>query len=145
MKKLCALFCMVVVILSTISTSALAAEPEGKVIDLGDGFYVVETITQYPMARSGNAVISGEVSNDLYQGSTLIGTATLYADFDISGSTAKSVYISVTGSGYNGGTYLRGEPTRSGSTASGTAYFKYNGVQKTLRLSLSCTADGTLY
>ena len=144
MKKLCALFCMVVVVLSTISTSALAAEPDGKVIDLGDGFYVVETITQYPMARSGNTV-SGKKSDDLYYGSTLIGTATLYADFDISGSTAKSVYISVTGSGYNGGTYLRGEPTRSGSTASGTAYFKYNGVQKTLRLSLSCTADGTLY
>ena len=144
MKKLCALFCMVVVVLSTISTSALAAEPDGKVIDLGDGFYVVETITQYPMARSGNTV-SGKKSDDLYYGSTLIGTATLYADFDISGSTAKSVYISVTGSGYNGGRYLRGEPTRSGSTASGTAYFKYNGVQKTLRLSLSCTADGTLY
>lgn len=145
MKKLCALFCMVVVILSTISTSALAAEPEGKIIDLGDGFYVVETFTQYPMARSGNAVINGEISDDLYYGSTLIGTATLYADFDISGSTAKPVYISVTGSGYNGGTYLRGEPTRSGNTASGTAYFKYNGVQKTLRLSLSCTSDGSLY
>ena len=145
MKKVCTLFCLVMVILCITKTTALAAEPEGKVIDLGNGFYVVETITQYPMARSGNAVISGEVSNDLYQGSTLIGTATLYADFDISGSTAKPVYISVTGSGYNGGTYLRGEPTRSGSTASGTAYFKYNGVQKTLRLSLSCTADGTLY
>lgn len=144
MKKLCALFCMVVVVLSTISTSALAAEPDGKVIDLGDGFYVVETITQYPMARSGNTV-SGKKSDDLYYGSTLIGTATLYADFDISGSTAKPVYISVTGSGYNGGAYLRGEPTHSGNTASGTAYFKYNGVQKTLRLSLSCTADGTLY
>ena len=143
MKKLCALFCMVVVVLSTISTSALAAEPEGKVIDLGDGFYVVETITQYPMARSGNTV-SGKKSDDLYYGSTLIGTATLYADFDISGSTAKPVYISVTGSGYNGGAYLRGEPTHSGNTASGTAYFKYNGIPKTLRLSLSCTADGTL-
>ena len=143
MKKLCALFCMVVVVLSTISTSALAAEPDGKVIDLGDGFYVVETITQYPMARSGNTV-SGKKSDDLYYGSTLIGTATLYADFDISGSTAKPVYISVTGSGYNGRAYLRGEPTHSGNTASGTAYFKYNGIPKTLRLSLSCTADGTL-
>ena len=145
MKKVCTLFCLVMVILCITNTTALAAEPEGKVIDLGDGFYVVETITQYPMARSGNAVISGEVSNDLYQGSTLIGTATLYADFDISGSTAKPVYISVTGSGYNGGAYLRGEPTHSGNTASCTAYFKYNGVQKTLRLSLACTDDGTLY
>ena len=49
MKKLCALFCMVVVVLSTISTSALAAEPDGKVIDLGDGFYVVETILGFAL------------------------------------------------------------------------------------------------
>ena len=144
MKKVCTLFCLVMVILCITNTTALAAEPEGKVIDLGDGFYAVETITCSPMTRSRDTT-GGSVSNNVYYGSTLIGTATLYADFDISGSTAKSVYISVTGSGYNGGTYLRGEPTRSGSTASGTAYFKYNGVQKTLRLSLSCTADGTLY
>ncbi len=83
MKKLCTFFCMVVVVLSTISTSALATEPNEKVIDLGDGFYVVETITQYPMMRSGN-IVSGNTSDSVYYGSTLIGTATLYADFDIS-------------------------------------------------------------
>ena len=144
MKKLCAFFCMVVVVLSTISTSALAAEPKEKVIDLGDGFYVVETITQYPMGRSGDTV-KGQTSDSVYYGSTLIGTATLYANFDISGSTAKPVYASITGSGYNGGTYLRGTSSSSGNTAFGTAYFKYNGVQKTLNISLSCTSDGTLY
>lgn len=143
MKKLCAFFCMVVVILSTISTSALATEPEGKVIDLGDGFYVVETITQYPMARSRDTV-SGMTTDDLYYGSTWIGTATLSADFDISGSTAKAISASITGYGHSG-TYSRGTASGSGNTAYGTAYFTYNGVQKTLRLSLSCTSDGSLY
>lgn len=144
MKKLCALFCMVVIVLSTISTSALAAEPEGTIIDLGGGFYAVETITQYPMARSGNTV-KGSVSDDLYYGSTLIGTATLYATFDISGSSAKATAASISGTGYNGGTYSRGTASGSGNTASGTAYFKYNGNQLSLIFSLSCTPDGTLY
>ena len=89
MKKICTLFCMVVVILSTISASALAAEPDGKVIDLGDGFYVVETITQYPLTRSGDTV-RGNTSGNLYYGPTLVGTATLYATFDISGSSARA-------------------------------------------------------
>ena len=37
MKKVCTLFCLVMVILSMVSTSALAVEPAENVIDLGDG------------------------------------------------------------------------------------------------------------
>lgn len=144
MKKLCALFCVIASILSIVSTSAFAAEPEETVIDLGDGYYAVETITQYPMSRSGDRV-NGSVSADLYYSSTLIGTATLYATFDISGSSAKAMAANISGTGYNGGTYSRGTTSCSGNTASGAAYFTYSGVQKILRLSLSCTPDGTLY
>lgn len=68
--------------LSIISTSAFATEHDGNVIDLDDGFYVVETITQHPMVRSGNTV-AGNTSDNLYYGSTWIGTATLSASFDI--------------------------------------------------------------
>lgn len=144
MKKICTLFCMVVVILSTISASALAAEPDGKVIDLGDGFYVVETITQYPLTRSGDTV-RGNTSGNLYYGPTLVGTATLYAAFDISGSSARAEEASITGTGKNGGSYSNGTTKHSGNTASGRAYFTYNGVQKYISLSLSCTSDGSLY
>lgn len=128
--------------LSIIGTSAFATEHDGNVIDLDDGFYVVETITQHPMVRSGNTV-AGNTSDNLYYGSTWIGTAMLSADFDISGSTAKVISASITGYGHSG-TYSRGTASGSGNTASGTAYFKYNGVQKTLRLSLTCTPDGSL-
>ena len=143
MKKVCTLFCLVMVILCITNTTALAAEPEGKVIDLGDGFYAVETSTCSPMTRSRDTT-GGSVSNNVYYGSTLIGTATLYATFDISGSAAKVEESNISGTGKNGGAYSGGNASGSGSTAFGTAYFKYNGVQKTLRLSLSCTADGTL-
>ncbi len=144
MKKVCTLFCLIMVILSMVSTTVLAAEPEEKVIDLGDGFYVVETIAYSPMMRSA-ITAGGYKSDNVYYGSTLIGTATLYATFDISGSSAKATAANISGTGKNGGTYSKGATSHSGNTASGTAYFKYNGVQKTLRLSLSCTADGTLY
>ena len=144
MKKVCTLFCLVLVILSMVNTTALAAEPEEKVIDLGDGFYVVETITYSPMMRSG-ITTGGSKYDEVYYGSTLIGTASLYATFDISGSVARVEKANISGTGKNGATYSGGRASGSGNTASGTANFKYNGVQKTLRLSLSCTSDGSLY
>lgn len=144
MKKVCTLFCLVMVILSMASTTVLAAEPEENVIDLGDGFYVVETITRTPLMRSSDTV-GGSKSDKVYYGSTLIGTATLYGTFDISGSAARAEEGSISGIGSNGGTYSKGTTNCSGNTVSGTAYFKYNGAQKTLRISLSCTSDGTLY
>lgn len=143
-KKVSTLFCLVMVILSMVNTTALAAEPKENVIDLGDGFYVAETIMYSPMTRSRDTV-SGMTTDDLYYGSTWIGTATLYASFDISGSSARATESNMEGTGRNGGTYSNGTTSCSGNTAYGTAYFNYNGIQKTLRLSLSCTADGTLY
>lgn len=107
MKKVCTLFCLVMVILCITNTTALAAEPEGKVIDLGDGFYAVETITCSPMTRSRDTT-GGSVSNNVYYGSTLIGTATLYATFDISGSAAKVEEANISGTGKNGGAYSDG-------------------------------------
>ena len=55
MKKICAL-CLTIAILSTIATLAYAAEPEKNVVDLGDGFYMVETITQYSIHRANDTV-----------------------------------------------------------------------------------------
>ena len=101
MKKVCTLFCLVMVILSMASTTVLAAEPEENVIDLGDGFYVVETITRTPLMRSSDTV-GGSKSDKVYYGSTLIGTATLYGTFDISGSAARAVM---------GAPILKGLPT----------------------------------
>ena len=75
----------------------------------------------------------------------MIGVTTLYASFDISSSTAKATTSDITGTGYNGGIYTNGTSNCSRNTVSGTAYFSYNGFEKTGRLSISCSPDGTLY
>ena len=94
--------------------------------------------------RSSN-IIYGNKSGNIYQDSTLIGVTTLYASFDISSSTAKATTSDITGTGYNGGIYTNGTSNCSRNTVSGTAYFSYNGFEKTVRLSISCSPDGTLY
>ena len=142
MKRLFAFALLIVVTLSTITASA--SEPNKTVIDLGDGFYMVETISSYSLSRSSN-IIYGNKSGNIYQDSTLIGVTTLYASFDISSSTAKATTSDITGTGYNGGIYTNGTSNCSRNTVSGTAYFSYNGFEKTGRLSISCFPDGTLY
>ena len=128
---------------ATLVTPASAAESERTVIDLGNGFYVVETIIPGPMTRAGDSTAGTKMATR-YQGSTLIGTATLVAVFDISGSTAKATMASVSGTGSNGGAYSRGTTSCSGNTAYGTAYFTYSGVERNLTITLSCSPDGTL-
>lgn len=141
-KRLPAIICAMA-LLAMLAVPASAVEPEGKVIDLGDGFYMVETVTQYTLTRSGD-VVAGNKTGKVYQGSTLVGTATLTAAFDISGSTAKAITASITGSGSNGWSYDHGTTSLSGNKASGTAYFKNGGVQKSLTLNLSCSSSGTI-
>lgn len=143
MKKFFTLLFTVLTVLSIMSSSVLAAEPDEKVIDLGNGFYAVEIMTQYPTGRSGDTV-AGSKTRELYYASTLIGTATLYASFDISGSSAKAVSAGITGEGMNGCTYVKGTASGSGNKATGTATFKYEGIEKKLTISISCSPSGVL-
>ena len=136
MKRLFAFALLIMVTLSTMTSFAFASEPDKTVIDLGDGFYMVEISSSYSLSRSGDIT---------YGSSTLIGIATLYASFDISSSTAKATTSDITGTGYNGGIYTNGTSNCSRNTVSGTAYFSYNGFEKTAQLSISCSPDGTLY
>lgn len=141
-KKTSALLCAAIMLVSLL-TPAMAAEPESKVIDLGDGFYVVETITYDSVTRAGDRV-NGNKSGTVYQGSTVIGTATLYASFDISGSTAKAIDAEIDGSGQNGWEYVGGTTKLSGNKATGTATFQMGSSTKNLVLTLTCSSDGRL-
>lgn len=143
MKKICVLFCVIFTIMSIAGTSALAAEPEENVIDLGGGYYVVETTTQYSVSRSGD-MIGGSKTGSLYHNSKLIGTATLAAFFDISGPTAKATDAWIEDYTENGGTYDSESARVSGNKAYGTVTFKYNGLRKSLQVTLTCSPDGTL-
>ena len=143
MKRFSAWIAMLVVVVSTITVPAFGSDRTEDVIDLGDGFYMVETISTYSLSRSGD-IIYGNKSGNIYQGSTLIGVATLYGTFDISGSTARATDSTISGSGYNGGSYTGGTSSCSRNTVSGTANFNFSGVRKSLPLSLTCSPNGTL-
>lgn len=141
-KKVAALLCALIIMVSLIPAT-FAAEAKEEVVDLGDGFYAVITVTQGPMTRSGDTVF-GNKSGKVYQGSVLVGTATLGATFDISGTTAKAKSANITGTGSNGWSYDHGNTSLSGNRASGTAYFKNGGTQKSITLTLTCSPSGVL-
>lgn len=141
-KKVAALLCAFMVVASFIP-AAFAVEAKEEIIDLGDGFYAVVSVTQVPMTRSGDTVY-GNKTGKVYQGSVQIGTATLGAEFDISGSTAKAIDAEITGSGQNGWGYKSGTTKLSGNKASGTAVFEMGSSTKSLVLTLTCSPNGTL-
>lgn len=142
-KKIPAFLCAVLLLMS-LAVPASAAGAKEEIIDLGDGYYVIRTIETYAMTRSGDTV-SGRVTDRLMDGATQIGSATLYATFDISGSSAVATDAFLTGSATSGWTYTNGGTYCSGSRATGTAIFSSNSVIEQLPLSLSCTPDGELY
>lgn len=142
LRKFPSVLCVLMLIISLL-TPAMAAEPESKVIDLGEGFYVVETITQSYTTFAGNYA-GGTKSATLYQGSTPIGKATLEATFDISGSTARAIGADISGSGQNGWGYKSGTTKLSGNKATGTAVFEMGSSTKSLIITLTCSPDGTL-
>lgn len=137
-------FLCALALIASLNIPAKAAEPAGTVIDLGDGFYVIEVLEVLPSSRSSDTV-NGAKTLYLYQNSTLIGTTTFGGIFDISGPTAKATSGYITGTGSNGWTYYHGYTSRSGNTVTGTAtYQSSTGVTKTHSGTISCSPDGTL-
>jgi len=130
-------------LLISLSTPAMASEPKEKMIDLGDGFYVVETITYGPSTRSGD-IVNGSKNATLYQGSTVIGKTTLYAEFDISGSSARATDSEITGTGSGGWEYASGTTNRSGNKATGIATYQMNSSTKSHIITITCSPNGTL-
>lgn len=142
-KKLCAAFLCMGIVMTSLLIPASAEEGKETVIDLGNGFYVVETLTQYPMSRSGNTA-SGQKTANLYQGTTLIGTSTFLAAFDISGSTARATDANISGVGLNGWEYVGGTTKLSGNKATGTATYRMNSSTKSHTITITCSPSGVL-
>lgn len=141
-KKISALF-FAVALTAALMLPASAVETTTSVIDLGDGYYVVETLSYGPSTRSGDTV-NGTKNATLYQGSTVIGTTTLLAYFDISGSSAKATRAVISGIGKNGWTYDHGTTSLSGNKATGTATYRSGSTTKSHTLTITCSSNGTL-
>lgn len=142
-RKISAFFCAAI-LLTSLMLPASASGAKEEIIDLGDGFYAVRTIEAYGMARGGDKVY-GRVTDRLMNGSTQIGSATLYATFDISGSSAVAEEAFLQGAGMNGFTYRDAGTNCSGNRATGVAIFESSSVFEQLPLEISCTPDGELY
>lgn len=143
MKRFSAWIVMFVVVLSVLTAPAFASDCTEDIIDLGDGFYMTKVTIQQSYSRAGDTV-TGHTTGNIYHDSTFIGTATLWGVFDISGSTAKAIDSSISGSGYNGGSYTGGTSNCSRNTVYGNANFNFSGIRKLLSLSITCSPDGTL-
>lgn len=141
-KHIFALLCLVALAFS-LTVFAVAQEPQGEVIDLGDGFYMVTTVAQYTTYRADN-IVYGTTSGDYYYGSTKIGTATLGASFDISGSTAVAKTAVLSGSGMNGWAFQNGGTKCSGNKATGSVVFTSGSTRKTSTLTLTCSPSGVI-
>lgn len=142
MKRSFALICLIALALS-LALPAFAVEPQGKVIDLGDGFYMVTTVTQYT-TYANDKMVYGSTSGDYYSGNTKIGTATLAASFDISGSTAVAKTAVLSGTGMNGWTFKNGGTKCSGNRATGNVTFTSGSTQKNSTLTLTCSPSGVI-
>lgn len=141
-KRISAFLCLVILTFS-LALSAFAVEPQGEVIDLGDGFYMVATVTQYT-TYGDSKMVYGSKSGDYYSGTTKIGTATLVASFDISGSTAVAKTAVLSGSGMNGWTFSNGGTKCSGNTATGTPVFSSGSTYRSFSLTLTCSPSGDI-
>lgn len=133
-----ALLCAVMLMISILPTSS-AKDVKESVIDLEDGFYIIETVKTIPLSRSGDTV--KRISTyQLYKSTTLIGVTTIGGVFEVSGSTAKAVEGYITGTGYNGWSYVSGSTRCSGNTVTGTAtYRSEDGVTKSHSGSVTYT------
>ncbi len=140
-RRTLVLLCVLVLVFSLCSP-AMAAE-EKEIVELGDGFYAVITLEQTHITRAGDTV-QGRKVGTLYHTGEKIGTATLLAQFDTSGSTAKATYALITGDGINGWDYSYGTESCSGNKATGTAYFTDGNVIRSLTLTLTCSPSGVI-
>lgn len=142
-QKLTGLFVVLALALS-LFTPAMAAETQNQeIVDLGDGFYAVVTLTQSPATRAGNTV-SGSKLGTVYHNGIAIGTANFMATFDISGATAKPISSGINGRGTNGWQYSHGTTSSSGNKATGTAYFTDGNIIRSLTLTLTCSPSGVI-
>lgn len=144
LRQTISFLCAMILTVSLFPSAMAVQTSDETVIDLGDGFYAVETIEVLPSPRAGDTV-HGSKTIRLYSDGVLIGTTYIGGVFDISGSTAKATSGNITGTGSNGWTYYHGYTSRSGNTVTGTAtYQSSTGVTKSHSGSISCSPNGTL-
>lgn len=115
-------------------------------IDLPDGGYIIEEITQIPtLART--SYTSGAKTNTRYtaSGHALYGVK-VTGSFGYNGSSSWATGSSATVPVYDSGvTFVSKNAWYSGNTAYASGSIKYLGITESRTVSISCDKNGNLY
>ena len=152
MKKYLALFLAALCCCTLCITSAAASDVDEVIIsttriDLPDGGYIIEEVTQTPTLARATSYSSGAKTSTRY---TESGHA-LYAvkvtgSFGYNGSSSWATGSSATVSIYDSGvTYVSKNAWYSGNTAYASGTIKYLGITESRTVSISCDKNGNLY
>lgn len=154
-KRLFSLLAVVLIVFSCTVSAACAAEyPAAQVVKsetvfLPDGSYIVTTIVEenaHMSAFAATQTISGSKTNAAYSAAgNFLFSITVHGTFSYDGRSAKAESASYSYScGSSSWSFVSGSAFCSGATATATGTFTSALETKTLSVSLTCSANGTL-
>ena len=152
MKKSISLFLAVVLCLSAFILPASAADrPENTPatvtrIDLADGGYIIDQISEIPSVARASGTKSGErlriryaADNTAIYGVKVTGSFSYNGSSSSATSSVATVYIY-----HSGASYVTKSAWCSGNTAYATGSVKYLGITESRTPALSCDKNGNL-
>lgn len=149
MKRNFALLICLLTIISVLTISTAASEPEQIVIsqtvdDLGNGCYCIETIT-VPSIQAFSNQKTGTKTSEYVSNNTTIFTISVTGIFTYDGTTSEATSASGKIAAYVDGVTLNSRKAyTSGSSAIVTASLTYDGSNLQKTVTLTCDKNGKL-
>lgn len=134
--------------LSIVSNAAAAVNADTssksvEVVDLGNGMTIEYEITELPSIARASTKTAAKTATCKLDG-VKIATVKLTATFSYTGSSATCTSASATYTTYDGWNATNKSTTRSGNTATTSAYV-YKGIKHTtLTTTMKCSATGVI-
>lgn len=134
--------------LSIVSNAAAAVNPDAssksvEVVDLGNGMTIEYEITELPSIARASTKTAAKTATCKVDG-VIIATVKLTATFSYTGSSATCTSASATYTMSNGWSATNKSTTRSGNTATTSAYLYKWPDHTTLTTTMKCSATGVI-
>lgn len=114
-----------------------------ETVDLGDGITIEYEITETPSMARASTKTATKTATCKADG-VKIATIKLTATFSYTGSSATCTSASATYSMYNGWSAINKSTTRSGNTATTSAYFSKFPSHANMSVTMSCSKTGVI-
>lgn len=131
----------IMAVLMLMSTAMVAFAADSKRIDLGDGFYAIETITVRDL-RDGSK--SAKKDSTIYYSGDKIGSMTVYASFSYGSAGVSVTSKYCTASSTNGWSYRNNYAVGLYNTATGYCTFSKGTTNYESSVSLYCSNSGVI-